>query len=380
LEKGSKEVGTGSELVCVMAADPAAHEDELKAKFPNHLMISSKVLGEWAQKNNLPVQQGPGKMFNIVALDHPMKQLAFLDRPRKYVMAVGSYLTKTQRAMALPLWHGTKKTAVICPLDKLFERDQMPTFADVALPTKEEGFDEVMHLDSETKEAEVTEKLAAWQKNCRLKARVDDLKVGTWFSEFVKEFEECKKFMAKDTHERAIAARKAVKEAAKKKLEDAKKAEEEAKKKEEAEKKEGTEEKKEGEEEKKEEGEKKEEEGEKKEEEKKEEEGEKKEEEKKEEEGEKKEEEKKAEEEEEPEKEWKVMEDFTTEDWMLAELRVHMHALLIAFKEDAGAKEADRESFPPMHYWFSSKLYCGTPFTPTSAQDTIVSRPGRPRP
>merc|ERR1712150_364127 len=91
---------------------------------------------------------------------------------------------------------GVEAKAVVLPWNEEAKDDNVPNFGEMTYPTEEEGFTAVEYKD--TVEEEMQGRLDAWKKQCRVKARADDLKVGTFFKEQMAKFEKVKKLRHKN--------------------------------------------------------------------------------------------------------------------------------------------------------------------------------------
>eukprot|EP00397_Hematodinium_sp_SG-2012_P003043 GEMP01003051.1.p1 GENE.GEMP01003051.1~~GEMP01003051.1.p1 ORF type:complete len:1173 (+),score=378.10 GEMP01003051.1:92-3610(+) len=338
---------------------------------PTFREVSKEYISTWLEKSDVPTSVG-GRVTGLALLEDNGKAVSHLMalRPRNYLYTFSPTLTSKDRAELCARLPGKKTCYVTITEDE--DPEVMPKFQDVTMPTVEEGFDRVEYV---TPEEETISKIKAWKAKCKMYSVVDNLKVGDWYRARIKEWHDIKdKAQARANvtlAKRAESEKKAEEEKRKRatsEKEEVEKAaaaadgEGEVKKSEE-----------EGEEKKAEEGVKPEDgkvaddavmtgkdaDGEKKDDESKKD-GEKNDEEKKEEE--KKDEEKKEEakadeagENKDAEEEGIDTSDFTDEDWMLAQLRVELHLLVHAFKEDVNDEE--RTTFPSMHLATYYKMY-----------------------
>eukprot|EP00397_Hematodinium_sp_SG-2012_P016762 GEMP01017113.1.p1 GENE.GEMP01017113.1~~GEMP01017113.1.p1 ORF type:complete len:705 (+),score=201.73 GEMP01017113.1:26-2116(+) len=218
-------------------------------------------------------------------------------RNRNYIYSLGHNLLSADREQLVKDFPSSlKKTFVVDPtiINKLPFNTSFAN--DVSLPTAAEGFT-VEHVDGEAKSKTA---LQQWQKRCKQQTIVKDLKAGEYFKEHLTKYEKIREAtrasVEKQKKEAAEAERKA-------KLAD----------KEGAEEKEKTDSKEE-----------------------------------------KKEEEEKEGEEKVPPSDVDTM-NFSEEDWMLCDLRVELHLLCHAFREDV--EDKDRVGFAAEHLVHYYKLY-----------------------
>eukprot|EP00397_Hematodinium_sp_SG-2012_P019801 GEMP01020367.1.p1 GENE.GEMP01020367.1~~GEMP01020367.1.p1 ORF type:complete len:699 (+),score=184.56 GEMP01020367.1:32-2098(+) len=257
----------------------------------NIVQITPATISEWQQHSGCT--KAPLEQDALRCLE----RMIALRSNRHYIYSIGHNLLAADREqLAKRFPSSLKKTIVIDPsiICKLPFNTSFAT--DVTLPTAKEGFT-VDHVQGEAKSKEA---LMLWQKRCKQQTLVTDLKPGEYFKENLTKYEKVREstraFVEKQKKEAAEAERKA-------KLAD----------KEGAEEKEKTDSKEE-----------------------------------------KKEEEEKEGEEKVPPSDVDTM-NFSEEDWMLCDLRVELHLLCHAFREDV--EDKDRVGFAAEHLVHYYKLY-----------------------
>eukprot|EP00392_Amoebophrya_sp_AT5.2_P000392 g393.t1 len=324
--------------------------EKYKKDHPDGWVLTQDFLSSWGEKSGIQkrsagVQRGGSQeKFGLVCLDAPMSVFPMLLKGGyKYLMSLnnmhnlhpvqrGDVFAKLQHALNAKI---TGVVSVDSIIDVVDGDKQVPSsvrdyYEHVKLPTLEEGFDSISYVysadSSKTQEelAElVAEKFTAWKKDCKLKSKVTDLKKSNYYQQQMSKYTKLKMLQNKTTAEAARKQHLAAAARAKEEKAKAKKAAEEKKEAEEKEEGIGAAE-------------------------------------------EKVEEEATPEEEDDAEPELPaIMEEFSEEDWMLAQLRAELHALLHAFRLDVNDEE--RVSFPAIHISYYYQLYSGKNFAQTLA-------------
>lgn len=322
---------------------------------PDGMVLTQDALCHWAEKSGLQKQSNrnhqrgaavpqPTDKYNVQCLDNPMGVYPMLLRGgRKYLMSLSNYhnLHPQQRTdICLKLRHSLNAhiTAyvsvdeIVSVVDegKAVIQQVREFYEQVKMPQDDEDFNDVFFHTEKYGEGKskaelgefVRAKFQAWKKDCKLKSKVTDLKKSTFFATNMGKFQKLKQFQHKSTAE--SARKQYEKELEAKKTEKAAKAKAKKLAEEKALEEAGLE-KKEGEEEK----------------------------------------------EESPVVEDNndddaaeplpdVLEEFSEEDWMLAQLRAEIHTVIHAFKKDVHDEE--RLSFPAVHFGFYFQLYTGKNF------------------
>eukprot|EP00397_Hematodinium_sp_SG-2012_P014715 GEMP01014971.1.p1 GENE.GEMP01014971.1~~GEMP01014971.1.p1 ORF type:complete len:705 (+),score=197.40 GEMP01014971.1:49-2115(+) len=146
------------------------------AENTNYIDLTRDKLRDWVTKScdgrhtadKVSVFQNPREMCQMFGT---------LRVPRNYVVPYNA-LTAAGRKKVLEFFPGFKK---VCKV--IFTSSDtyiMKEFDQVTFPTAEEGFDSIEYAKPQ-QECEAA--LNEWKDMCKKKARIEDLKVGTWFNE-----------------------------------------------------------------------------------------------------------------------------------------------------------------------------------------------------
>jgi len=149
-----------------------------KNKGEHYLEISRGFFDEWVKQSGIPKKNELS--YGVLALDSPQLLAPWLrSRPRNVVWALGNPLFLEERTKTLSYLPNFEKTAVVCNIKT--EADRVSAkYAQAALPTMEEHLHHIVYeIPAEQAEKELTE----WKNDQRLRSKVEDLKVGKFFSE-----------------------------------------------------------------------------------------------------------------------------------------------------------------------------------------------------
>jgi len=251
---------------------------------------------EWQERSNTGRAALPEETLRWF-----MKLMAL--RKRNYFFGNNHFLLGSDRQEFCGSFCGSVKKIALVSSTVISKFANDVKFADqVTLPTKEEGFSEIVYTSDQ---AECKEELVKWLQRCKLATKVEDLKCSEWFTEQITAYEKLREATKNDIYRRKREAAKAAAEAERADQETEKPKEEK----------------------------------------------------------EKEEEEKKNEEEEKKRRKEAGEVDpspvdttaFTEEDWMLCDLRVETHLLVHAFRSDV--EDKTRISFCPEHLGHYYRLY-----------------------
>jgi len=150
------------------------------AKHPTEhfLPLTNEYMKEWCLDSKCNVRHDD--YSGIAALDQPRLLAPLLrTRPRNIIFALGNLLFPTDREARLNALPGFEKEAIVVPTTK--SAQVFAKYQEAAFPTAEEGFCGVTYED--VTEASASEQLTSWKKDQKLRSKVDDLKVGEYFTE-----------------------------------------------------------------------------------------------------------------------------------------------------------------------------------------------------
>ncbi|CAD7966665.1 unnamed protein product [Amoebophrya sp. A120] len=332
--------------------------EKFKAESPDAWVLTQDFLASWAEKSGAQKRAGGNQQsgrgnqsqqekYGLMCLDNPMGVFPMLLKGgHKYLMSMLNLhnlfpqmrqdaFAKLQHALNVRIKGLVSVDSVLAVLEgkKQVVQNVRDHYEHAALPnTESEAWDTVEYVyeadPSKTQEELATlvnEKFVAWKKDCKLKSKVTDLKKGPYYTNQITKFSKLRQMQHKATAEQARKAHAATKEKLKAEKKAKKEAAAAAKKEEEK----GDKEKEEGAaepaaEEAKEES---------------------------------------VESEEEEEVLPAIMEEFSEEDWMLAQLRCEIHSLIHAFRMDVN--DPERVTFPATHMAYYYHLYSGKPFSQT---------------
>jgi len=149
-----------------------------KHKAENYIELSKGIFDEWVKQSGIPKKNEFS--YGVLALDQPHLLAPWLrSRPRNVVWALGNPLFIEERTKTLSYLPGFEKTAVVCNIKT--EADRVSAkYAQAALPTMEEHLN---HIIYEIPEEQAEKELTEWKNDQRLRSKVEDFKVGKFFSE-----------------------------------------------------------------------------------------------------------------------------------------------------------------------------------------------------
>jgi len=144
-----------------------------------YLELTDAYMREWIKQSSLPMK---GEKYGVACVDQPKLLAPWVkNRSQNILWALGNSLFQEERQKTLGYFPGFKKTALVCSIKIAPSGPVFSAFAQASLPTmEEEGLDHIIHtIPQDQAENELSE----WKNDQRLRSKVDDLKVGTFFTE-----------------------------------------------------------------------------------------------------------------------------------------------------------------------------------------------------
>lgn len=158
--------------------------DESMTKFlakkenESFLGLTAAYLDEWIAESGIAKRNE--EFYGIGVCDNPYLLAPWLrSRPRNVLFAQGGLLLPGERKQKVGQFNGFEIGALILPIGK--QKHVYSNYADACFPTQEEGFSTVAFLD--VKESEAKKQLEEYRKDQKLRSKVEDLKVGEYFTE-----------------------------------------------------------------------------------------------------------------------------------------------------------------------------------------------------
>eukprot|EP00397_Hematodinium_sp_SG-2012_P033352 GEMP01035621.1.p1 GENE.GEMP01035621.1~~GEMP01035621.1.p1 ORF type:complete len:611 (+),score=156.29 GEMP01035621.1:45-1877(+) len=177
VEKSAVVAPDTPEVVFPIGFDTEEYVKEFVAAHPHFIALTSKAMREWADKSG---------QKNVACCEDGGKHIGSLMRNRKYIVAMSDRMFPVERKALCARFAGYKKIAKVVINETI---QHIAGYANVALPSEDEGFDVIEYVTPKEKCEQILE---AWKADCKLRSRVDDLKVGTFFKE---QMEELKKLV-----------------------------------------------------------------------------------------------------------------------------------------------------------------------------------------
>eukprot|EP00397_Hematodinium_sp_SG-2012_P017401 GEMP01017792.1.p1 GENE.GEMP01017792.1~~GEMP01017792.1.p1 ORF type:complete len:658 (+),score=204.29 GEMP01017792.1:92-2065(+) len=173
VEKSTVVPITEPEVVFPIGFDVNDYIKEFAAAHPNYTVITSETMRAWAERSG---------QKTVPCCEDGGKHIGNLMRNRKYIIKMSDTNFPQERKNLCARFACSKKIAHVMLSET---NTHVNAYDKVTLPTEDEGFDEIKYIKPK---AECEQALEAWKADCKLRSRVDDLKVGTLFKEKMAEF------------------------------------------------------------------------------------------------------------------------------------------------------------------------------------------------
>lgn len=145
-----------------------------------YMELSHSYFTQWCKESSF--NKKADNFYGLTCLDNAnLLSLWLRLRPRNVIIALGCGLFPKEREKKLQLCPSYDKECVVLPIKTAGSAGKVySNYADVTLPTEEEGFVAVTYVSSK---AEEEKNLESWLKDQKLRSKVNDLQVGSWFTE-----------------------------------------------------------------------------------------------------------------------------------------------------------------------------------------------------
>eukprot|EP00397_Hematodinium_sp_SG-2012_P021151 GEMP01021831.1.p1 GENE.GEMP01021831.1~~GEMP01021831.1.p1 ORF type:complete len:595 (+),score=166.30 GEMP01021831.1:139-1785(+) len=185
LEKSKIGLVANPKAVFPVGLDTDAFVQDFTAKNVDYLELTPQYFSLWCKES--AVNKKAENFFGVQCFDNTQLLAQWLRlRPRNAIVALGCTLFPKERAIKLQLVPTHAKECIVLPIKTAGPTEKVyANYADVTLPTDEEGYTTITYQTShEAEEAN----LELWKKDQKLRSRVEGLKAGSWFNERLAEW------------------------------------------------------------------------------------------------------------------------------------------------------------------------------------------------
>jgi len=169
-----------AKAVFPVGLEPDEYINDFLSKNVGYMELSHSYFNQWCKESSF--NKKADNFYGINCLDNVNLLAVWLRlRPRNVIIALGCGLFPDERAKNVTICPTFDKECIVLPIkvsgptEKVFNN-----YSDVVLPTEEEGFIAVSY---QTSKEEEEKNLELWQKDQKMRSKVQDLTVGTWFGE-----------------------------------------------------------------------------------------------------------------------------------------------------------------------------------------------------